>query len=124
MNEPNDASSGQAGQLAKSNQMDKLSIAVVWPITLCICLINFGYVQGSFLRFTNITCESKDLSTSSIEYCYVGHLDRLRNYMSVRYKLVQPLQKDFFVDDQESQQLAAVSICHRYRLVSFLENTL
>ncbi|EDW57296.2 uncharacterized protein Dvir_GJ14952, isoform C [Drosophila virilis] len=95
MNEPNDASSGQAG-LAKSNQMDKLSIAVVWPITLCICLINFGYVQGSFLRFTNITCESKDLSTSSIEYCYVGHLDRLRNYMSVRYKLVQPLQKDFF----------------------------
>ncbi|XP_064540393.1 uncharacterized protein LOC135429845 isoform X2 [Drosophila montana] len=76
--------------LAKSNQMDKLIFA------LCICLTNIGDVQGSFLRFTNITCESKDLSTNSIEYCYVGHLDRLRNYISVRYKLAQPLQNGFF----------------------------
>ncbi|XP_030375386.1 uncharacterized protein LOC115624682 [Scaptodrosophila lebanonensis] len=41
------------------------------------------------MRFKNITCESKDASTISVAYCFVGSLNVHENYISLRYSLLK-----------------------------------
>ncbi|XP_032599461.1 uncharacterized protein LOC6560604 [Drosophila grimshawi] len=50
-----------------------------------------SFAQGIFLKFTNITCESKDINTSSVEYCYIRQMDHQKNYFSLRYNLLKPI---------------------------------
>ncbi|XP_034102095.2 uncharacterized protein LOC117566660 [Drosophila albomicans] len=59
-----------------------------------ICLLNINYANLKLINFTNITCETMDTTISTIEYCYIGHVNELKNYMSLRYALRKPIIKD------------------------------
>jgi len=43
------------------------------------------------MRFTNVTCESKDLSKSIVEYCAVTTLSKNKNSISLRYAMLKPM---------------------------------
>nr|XP_041631700.1 uncharacterized protein LOC108081292 [Drosophila kikkawai] len=47
--------------------------------------------QGLFVRFTEMTCESKDLSMGKVEYCEVKSLNKNNNSIRVRFSLLQPV---------------------------------
>ncbi|XP_064540395.1 uncharacterized protein LOC135429846 [Drosophila montana] len=76
--------------------MDKSSIKYLWLIPLCICLLNVGQANAIFMKFTNITCDSKYKNLATVEYCYIGQVDQLQNYMSLRYKIFEPIKRELF----------------------------
>ncbi|XP_043655447.1 uncharacterized protein LOC122621592 isoform X1 [Drosophila teissieri] len=64
-------------------------------LLLCLqCLIE---LHGVFIRFTNVTCESKDLSMSIVEYCEVTNLSKNKNSISLRYTMLKPMLRNIEV---------------------------
>ncbi|XP_017077367.1 uncharacterized protein LOC108112127 [Drosophila eugracilis] len=51
-------------------------------------------LHGVFILFTNVTCESKDLSISVVEYCEVTSLGKTKNSVRLRYTMPKPVFKN------------------------------
>ncbi|KAH8237207.1 hypothetical protein KR038_007053 [Drosophila bunnanda] len=58
---------------------------------ILLCLQCVAELHGLFLRFTDVTCESKDLSMGKVEYCEVKPLGKNKNSIRVRYSMLQPV---------------------------------
>ncbi|EDW46698.1 GM20826 [Drosophila sechellia] len=58
---------------------------------LLLCLQCLTELHGVFIRFTNVTCESKDLTMSIVEYCAVTTLSKNKNSISLRYAMLKPV---------------------------------
>ncbi|XP_041563123.1 uncharacterized protein LOC121466769 [Drosophila elegans] len=63
---------------------------------LFLCLQCVTELHGVLIRFTNVTCESKDLSMGAVEYCEVNTLGRTKNSIRLRYTLLKPVFKDIW----------------------------
>ncbi|XP_016980956.1 uncharacterized protein LOC108045961 [Drosophila rhopaloa] len=71
--------------------MDNLSGKLFGLFLFLQCVTEF---HGVFIRFTNVTCESKDLSMSVVEYCELKTLGRTKNSISLRYTMLKPVSKN------------------------------
>ncbi|XP_017001591.2 uncharacterized protein [Drosophila takahashii] len=60
-------------------------------IGLLMCLQCVTQLHGMFMKFTNVTCESKDFSKSRVEYCEVKTLGKNKNSIRLRYSMLQPV---------------------------------
>ncbi|XP_068148002.1 uncharacterized protein [Drosophila tropicalis] len=60
-------------------------------MALLICLVQ---IKAAFLRFSNITCESKDESLAKVNYCHLKTLGKGRNSFSLRYDMLYPVYRD------------------------------
>ncbi|XP_032571001.1 uncharacterized protein LOC6607935 [Drosophila sechellia] len=80
---------------------------------LLLCLQCLTELHGVFIRFTNVTCESKDLTMSIVEYCAVTTLSKNKNSISLRYAMLKPVFRNieiyFQLMTRGSESIHAVS---------------
>jgi len=43
------------------------------------------------MKFTNVTCESKDLNMGTVEYCELKTLGKNKNSVRLRYSMLKPV---------------------------------
>ncbi|XP_016958452.1 uncharacterized protein LOC108030206 [Drosophila biarmipes] len=68
--------------------MGKL-VGILFGLFLCLqCAIE---LHGLFMKFTNVTCESKDLSMGTVEFCELKTLGKNKNSISLRYSMLKPV---------------------------------
>ncbi|XP_037715796.1 uncharacterized protein LOC119550881 [Drosophila subpulchrella] len=58
---------------------------------LLLCLHCVTELHGLFMKFTNVTCESKDLNMGTVEYCKLKTLGKNKNSVRLRYSMLKPV---------------------------------